>query len=304
MLKICIPIKIPRKPKQTPSLNKTETFITDFFNDITLLMAKKKTPSKSKEPAKKKTTKTKTVKKKKDPVLEKLLKRIITDYAGPESEKLVDLLYNKKNVNEFLIAKKMNLTINQTRNMLYKLGDEGLVRFIRKKDKKKGGWYTYFWTLKIRKTLEKFRDILDSDLKELENQRNSRQNERYYYDPLADIEYTEEEAILNDYTGPETGEVLEVKDNSEAVEQIKNQITDLESTRAYLDQEIEILKEKQERAKERRLKAEAKEKAEERARRRAERAKEREKLKKKEERENKKKGKKTTKKKSKKKKKV
>ena len=50
---------------------------------------------------------------------------------------IVDLLYGKANVNEFLIAKKLNVTINQARNILYKLGDEGLVSFIRKKDKKK-----------------------------------------------------------------------------------------------------------------------------------------------------------------------
>ncbi len=70
---------------------------------------------------------------------EKILKKIVPQFAGQGSEKLVDLLFKKQNVNEFLIAKKLNLTINQTRNMLYKLADEGLVEFIRKKDKKKGG---------------------------------------------------------------------------------------------------------------------------------------------------------------------
>jgi len=243
-------------------------------------MVKKKSPPPVKEPVKKKLPEAKALNKKKDPVIEKLLKKIIGDYAGPESDKLVDLLYNKKNVNEFLITKKLNLTINQTRNMLYKLGDEGLVRFIRKKDKKKGGWYTYFWTLKVKKSLEKFKESTEKEINELENQRKSREKERYYYSPIADLEYTEEEAILHDYTCPETGEVLEVKDNVALVEQIKNKVTELRSTLAYLDEEITGLEEKQEKAKERRLKVEQKEKEEERARRRVERAKEREKLKK------------------------
>src|SRR3989344_5879391 len=76
-----------------------------------------------------------------------LLKEIVSSVAGEKAKAVVDLLHQKKNVNEFLVAKKLKLTINQTRNILYKLADEGLVSFIRKKDTKKGGWDTYFWTL-------------------------------------------------------------------------------------------------------------------------------------------------------------
>ena len=52
--------------------------------------------------------------------------------------KMVSDIISNKHVNEFIIAKKLDLTINQTRNVLYKLADEGLVSSIRKKDKKKG----------------------------------------------------------------------------------------------------------------------------------------------------------------------
>ena len=93
-----------------------------------------------------------------DEILKKLLKKILKELAGTEAEKIVEILYGKKNVNEFIIAKKLNLTINQTRNILYKLGDEGLVSFVRKKDNKKGGWYIYFWTLETEKGLEKYKD--------------------------------------------------------------------------------------------------------------------------------------------------
>ena len=68
----------------------------------------------------------------------KLLKDIVSSIVGQSPAKIVDLLYGKKNVNEFLIAKKLKLTINQTRNILYKLADEGLVGLVRKKASKKG----------------------------------------------------------------------------------------------------------------------------------------------------------------------
>ena len=112
---------------------------------------------------------------------ERFLRKIIHDFAGAEAEKLVDLLYQKQNVNEFLIAKKLDMTINQTRNILYKLADEGVIEFIRKKDKKKGGWYTYFWTLKTKKALQIYRDKLLKDTENLKEQLVILQKERRFY---------------------------------------------------------------------------------------------------------------------------
>jgi len=48
----------------------------------------------------------------------KLLKIVIEDLINKQSVEIIDLLAGKKNVNEFSIAKNLNLTINQTRNIL------------------------------------------------------------------------------------------------------------------------------------------------------------------------------------------
>lgn len=202
---------------------------------------------------------------------EKLLKQILPDLAGPGAEKVVDLLFGKKNVNEFLIAKKLELTINQTRNMLYKLADQGLVRFVRKKDKKKGGWYTYFWTLKVKRSLELYQEQLEHEVNRLQNQINNRQAGRYYFCVNCHIEFNEENAMLAEYTCPECGEVLELKDNSEFIEMVKQEIGKHEKTLEHIKEELVKIEEKEAKSLERRLKAEAKKKAEERAARKAER---------------------------------
>jgi len=202
----------------------------------------------------------------------KLLQKIIIDYAGQGAENLVDLLYNKKNVNEFLIAKKLELTINQTRNILYKLADSGLVTFIRKKDKKKGGWYTYFWTLKTRRSLEKYKDKLKIELEQLQNQRDNRETKRFFYCKNCEIEYNEENALLNEYTCPECGETLEMSEKKELLEHLNDELKKLKSTIKEINDELEIIKVKDLRSKNRRLKAEKKKKDMERAKRRIERA--------------------------------
>ena len=76
-------------------------------------------------------------------MIKDVLKEVVSITVGKQAEPLIDLLHGKKHINEFIIAKSLGVTINQARNMLYKLADYGLVSSIRKKDKRKG-WYTYF----------------------------------------------------------------------------------------------------------------------------------------------------------------
>src|SRR3990170_203131 len=141
-----------------------------------------------------------------------LLKNIVSVIIGQQAHGIVDFLYDKKNVNEFLISKKLKLTINQTRNLLYKLTDEGIVSFVRKKDKKKGGWYIYFWTLNTGKGLLKLKEHILKNTGNLGSQLNLKRTERFYHCVNCTIESNEEDALLYQYTCPECGEVLHVKD--------------------------------------------------------------------------------------------
>jgi transcription initiation factor TFIIE subunit alpha len=190
----------------------------------------------------------------------KILKKIISGIAGSDAEKIADLLYNKKNVNEFLIAKKLNLTINQTRNILYKLADHGLVTFVRKKDKKKGGWYIYFWTLETEKSLSKFLESTQEETAKLKDELKSRENERFYMCPECEAEYAEEPSLLNNFTCPECGEILQIKESEIALRNLKNEIQKLEKIGEQLTAEIKTIKEREEKLKQKRLKEEQKQK--------------------------------------------
>ncbi len=204
----------------------------------------------------------------------KLLKGIVVSFAGQSAEGIVDLLYGKKNVNEFLVAKKLNLTINQTRNILYKLADQGLVSFVRRKDKKKGGWYTYFWTLNSGKSLLKFRDKLTDEITNLSNQLKSRKAKTFYYCKNCGIEYNEENALLHDYTCPECGEILEIRDSGEVVKGLEDAVKKLQALLSEVNVDLGDVEKKESSAKARRLRAEEKEKEKERIMRKRKRERE------------------------------
>jgi len=164
------------------------------------------------------------------------LKNIAEEIAGKQATEIVKLLIGKRDVNEFLLAKKLKLTINQTRNILYKLADSGLVSFTRKKDKRKG-WYIYFWTLDIIKSLELLEKIFFDEINLLKNQLKNRRTRRFYYCSVCNVEVSEETALLNNFTCQECGQVYVLAENDKAVKELENKILKLEKQLKFIQEE-------------------------------------------------------------------
>ena len=185
----------------------------------------------------KKTTKKRKVSKKKSMNSEYkgFMGDLIEEIAGKPGRDVFDILLSKSNVNEFLIAKKLDLTINQTRNILYRLSDNRIVSFTRKKDKRKG-WYTYFWSLNIVKTLEFAEKKILEHLKRLNNIKKSRESRRFYRCQLCVLEVSEETALMNNFTCTECGSVYELSESA-------NLISDVESKIKSFHEELKVVEE-------------------------------------------------------------
>jgi len=174
-----------------------------------------------------------------------LLTEVVSNVAGKSAANIVELLIGKKNVNEFIIAKKLNLTINQTRNILYKLSNFGLVTFTRKKDKKKA-WYTYFWTLDVNKSLFLLRDMFEKDMANLKKQLEIRQNKRFFICKTCGIEVSEETALANNFACSECGEIYELNTDKKVVMELSQKISKAEKNIETVNEELSKIKEKEE----------------------------------------------------------
>jgi len=183
----------------------------------------------------------------------KFLKDIVGEVAGKQAVEIVDLLVGKKDVNEFLIAKKLKLTINQTRNILYKLSNYRLVSFIRKKDKRKG-WYIYFWTLNTLKSLELLEKRLMEELGQVEKQLKNRRIKRFYFCKTCNIEVGEETALLNNFVCPECGQVYELAKIDKTVKELENKVNRLRKDLVIIGEEKEKILEKLRKKRKRELK--------------------------------------------------
>jgi transcription factor E len=174
-------------------------------------------------------------------MLNDLLKKAVVIVVGKPAEEIAVLIHSKRPVNEFNVAKKMDITINQTRNILYKLSDQGLVSSIRKKDKKKG-WYTYFWKIEIMKTLIFLRKVLVKRIGQFQERIHSRESKQFFLCERCSIEFTEENALLRNFTCPECGGVFSVKDNTKVIRELNRHLERFNAELELID--VEVAKER------------------------------------------------------------
>lgn len=152
---------------------------------------------------------------------------LITNIAGDDVPPLISLLKNKKNVSEFKLAEELNITVNQIRNMLYRLHKHNLVHFIRKKDKKKG-WYIYYWTLNLKNTKIALMNFKMQQLEDFQSRLLREEDGIFYVCPNRCIRYKIEGAMENDYRCNECGELVREQDNSRTIANIKTRIEELQ----------------------------------------------------------------------------
>jgi transcription factor E len=188
-------------------------------------------------------------------MIEKFLKDAIASVVGKPADEMVDLLDGKKYTNEFLIAKKLELTINQARNILYKVSDFGLVSFIRKKDKRKG-WYTYFWKIEIIKCLEFLKATNLKKMEQIQFQIKSRETKEFYTCEPCNIEFTEESALVHNFVCNECGSIVTRKDNAPVIREYTKELDKLKRELALVEDELKVEREKTEKTKARFLKKE------------------------------------------------
>lgn len=175
---------------------------------------------------------------KNDEILFNLLKEAIRKVAGKTAEPLVNVLFNKKNINEFKIASELKLTINQTRNILYRISNFNLLIYTRKKDEKKG-WYTYFWTLNVQKALEVLLKLKEQEVATFENILKNRLTKNFYTCQNDGIEMSEETAMHHNFFCPECGELLQLVSEEKKTKEFVTKIDDIKAQIVLIKVELE-----------------------------------------------------------------
>lgn len=156
-----------------------------------------------------------------------LIKQVVADVAGDDVIPLVIAIKDKKNISEFKIAELIREPINNTRNKLYRLYDNNLIHFVRKKDRKKG-WYIYYWTFNIKQIRFLVVKLKRERLERLKARFVRETTDQFYICPSNCIRLEFEQATNFDYKCPECGTLMELQDNIKEIGSIKAEITETE----------------------------------------------------------------------------
>lgn len=160
-------------------------------------------------------------------VSSKLVEEIVSEVAGEDVLPLVKALRNKSNVSEFKLADSIRKEINLTRNMLYRLYDNNLVSFIRKKDKKKG-WYIYYWTFNQKRIKDLVKDIKKRKFERLQERLNREKNTQFYACSNKCMRLDFEQSHDFNFKCPECGNLLDLEDNSKLVKELRSDLDKIE----------------------------------------------------------------------------
>jgi transcription initiation factor TFIIE subunit alpha len=152
---------------------------------------------------------------------------IVSEVAGEDVLPLVKALRNKANVSEFKLADSIKREINLTRNMLYRLYDNNLVSFIRKKDKKKG-WYIYYWTFNQKRVKDLVGEIKRRKLERLQERLHREKNTQFYNCANKCVRLDFEQSHDFSFKCPECGQLLDLEDNSKKIMGLEAELAKME----------------------------------------------------------------------------
>jgi len=169
----------------------------------------------------------------------KVIDEVVAEVAGPDVVPLVRILSDKSNVSEFKLADSMKAEINITRNMLYRLYDHNLVSFSRKKDKKKG-WYIYYWTFNKNRVRDLLIALRKKKIEKLQERLQREKTTQFYVSKEAGIRLDFEKAHDFNFKCPETGQLMEVEDNSQRIAELERELAQCETELKELLEEVVV----------------------------------------------------------------
>jgi len=163
------------------------------------------------------------------PINKKTITLVISESVGEDALDIVFYLKGKKDVSEFKIADDTGIEIHAVRNILYRLNNEGAVSYIRKKDKEKG-WYISYWTFLINKIPEQLYRLKEIKLERFKEriEKEELNKGNFYLCPSGCVRMDFDTAMDANFRCPECGHLLNQQDNSRTIETLKENISNLE----------------------------------------------------------------------------
>lgn len=154
---------------------------------------------------------------------------VISEVAGEDTIPIVKVLKKRPNTSEFKISEKTNIAVNKVRNMLYRLQNQNLVTYYKKKDRIKG-WYISYWSFNSNGLRYAAINLERKRLEQLKERLAKEQANKglFYICKNICLRADFDTATNLNFLCPECGKLLEQHDNTQTIASIKKKIKEME----------------------------------------------------------------------------
>ncbi|NJL44304.1 MAG: hypothetical protein HC945_03260 [Nitrosarchaeum sp.] len=160
-------------------------------------------------------------------VTKELITQVVSELVGEEALSIVFYLQGKTRISEFIIAEELEIEINRTRHLLYKLLEHNIVQFLRKKDKIKG-WYICYWDFNESMVPHLAQKMRLAKIQKLRERLENEQRNTFYMCKNACLRMNFDKSIEFNFLCPECSGLMHEQDNSRTIEVIRQKIAELE----------------------------------------------------------------------------
>jgi transcription initiation factor TFIIE subunit alpha len=191
---------------------------------------RKKIPKKVEKPIKveKKIKKIKKIKPS-DLIKDKRVAKLILGIAGKDGIHLYKILSRVDRMDEFELARKLNLEVNVVRSLLYKLYNEKLVEYTKKRDRRKG-WWIYIWKIVPERPLYLLKKRRKLKLMRLKEKLEKEKVIQLFQCDKCKLRMSFTKAMQNNFCCPYCGSQLTAVDSSVIVKELEREIAEIEKT--------------------------------------------------------------------------
>jgi transcription initiation factor TFIIE subunit alpha len=161
-------------------------------------------------------------------VLDEELMKVAALFGGDEAVTVVNILKNKSEATDEMLANESTVRLNTVRKILYKLYDHGLVSCTRVRDEKTG-WFIFYWKLQTDQLDAFIRSRKRRVLEKLRHKLAYETNHSFFVcKKCGDVRVTFEEAMESSFRCSKCGGQLENSDNAPVVEFLEKRIKQIE----------------------------------------------------------------------------
>ena len=154
---------------------------------------------------------------------------VVVELVGEHALPIIEFLKGKTKISEFIIAEELDLEINETRNILYKLLEHNIVSFLRKKDKIKG-WYICYWDFNAHMIPQLKKKIAESQIEKLQDRLSEETSNQFFMCRNACSRMDFDKSMEFNFKCPECGSIMAEQDNVRTVEFLTQRIEELEKS--------------------------------------------------------------------------